>query len=120
MDVIESQIQTGSDLFRANATAMGSLLAELKIRTELVRQGGGAKYVERHRAQGKLPARERIDRLLDERSPFLELSPLAAWDLYDDDTPAAGIVTGIGRVSGREVVDRRERRDRQGWDLLSR
>ena len=68
------------------------------------RQGGGARYLERHRAQGKLPVRERIDRLLDPGSPFLELSPLAAWDLYDNEAPAAGIVTGIGRVSGREVM----------------
>jgi acetyl-CoA carboxylase carboxyltransferase component len=69
-----------------------------------VKQGGGPKYLERHRAQGKLPVRERIDRLLDEGSPFLELSPLAAWDLYDNEAPAAGIVTGVGRVSGREVL----------------
>ena len=67
-------------------------------------QGGGAKYLQRHREQGKLPVRERIDRLLDPGSPFLELSPLAAWDLYDDEAPGAGLVTGIGRVSGREVL----------------
>src|SRR5207249_1555208 len=68
------------------------------------RQGGGPRYVQRHREQGKLPVRERIDRLLDPGSPFLELSPLAAWDLYDNEEPATGIVTGIGRVSGREAV----------------
>ena len=68
------------------------------------REGGGAKYLERHRAQGKLPVRERIDRLLDPGSPFLELSPLAAFGMYDDEAPGAGIVTGIGRVSGREVM----------------
>jgi 3-methylcrotonyl-CoA carboxylase beta subunit/propionyl-CoA carboxylase len=83
---------------------MAALIAELRGRTESVRQGGGARYVERHRAQGKLPVRERIDRLLDPGSPFLELSPLASWDLYDNEAPAAGIVTGIGRVSGREVL----------------
>ena len=66
--------------------------------------GGGPKYVARHREQGKLPVRERIERLLDPGSPFLELSPLAAWDMYDDEAPGAGIVTGIGRVSGREVM----------------
>ena len=77
---------------------------ELRERSELVKQGGGARYLERHRAQGKLPARERIEKLLDEGSPFLELSALAAWDLYDDDAPSAGIVTGIGRVSGRDVM----------------
>ncbi len=83
---------------------MAALVAELRERTSRVKQGGGAKYVERHRAQGKLPVRERIDKLLDDGSSFLELSALAAWDLYDNDAPAAGVITGIGRVSGREVV----------------
>ena len=104
MDTIESHVETGSALFRANAERMASLVAELRARTDQVRQGGGARYLQRHREQGKLPVRERIDRLLDPGSPFLELSPLAAWDLYDNDAPAAGIVTGIGRVSGREVM----------------
>jgi acetyl-CoA carboxylase carboxyltransferase component len=104
MDVIESHVDTRSDTFRANHTRMAALVAELQERTALVRQGGGQKYLERHRQQGKLPVRERIARLLDEDSPLLELSPLAAWDLYDGGAPAAGIVTGIGRVSGREVL----------------
>jgi acetyl-CoA carboxylase carboxyltransferase component len=104
MDILESHIDTTSDLFRTNASRMTTLVAELRERTATARQGGGPKYVERHRAQGKLPVRERIDRLLDESSPFLELSPLAALDLYDNDAPAAGVITGIGRVSGREVL----------------
>ncbi len=104
MDVIESHIDTSSDLFRANTAAMQALVAELESRSDLVRQGGGEKSLERHRAQGKMPPRERVDRLLDEGSPFLELSALAAWDLYDNDAPSAGIITGIGRVSGREVI----------------
>jgi len=83
---------------------MTKLVSELRERISRVKQGGGAKYVERHRAQGKLPARERIDKLLDSGSSFLELSPLAAWDVYENEAPAAGIVTGIGRVSGREVL----------------
>jgi acetyl-CoA carboxylase carboxyltransferase component len=83
---------------------MRSLVAELRQRTSLVQQGGGPRSVQRHRDQGKLPVRERIDRLVDPGSPFLELSPLAAWDLYGNDAPAAGIVTGIGRVSGREAL----------------
>ena len=70
----------------------------------LVQAGGGSAAVERHRARGKLLARERIDRLCDPDTPFLELSALAAWDLYDGEAPAAGIVTGIGAVSGREVM----------------
>src|SRR4030095_15394880 len=68
------------------------------------REAGGPKYLERHRQQGKLPVRERISQVLDANTPFLELSPLAAWDQYDNDAPAAGLVTGIGRVSSREVM----------------
>jgi acetyl-CoA carboxylase carboxyltransferase component len=104
MDIIETHVDPASDLFRANHQRMSALVAELGERVALVKQGGGAKYVERHREQGKLPARDRIQKLLDEGSPFLELSPLAAWDLYDNGAPAAGIVTGVGRVSGREVL----------------
>jgi acetyl-CoA carboxylase carboxyltransferase component len=104
MDVIHSNIDISSDLFRENHSRMEALVAELRDRLALVRQGGGPRYLQRHREQGKLPVRERIDRLLDPGSPFLELSPLAAWDLYDNEAPAAGIVTGIGRVSGRELL----------------
>src|SRR5688500_2548741 len=83
---------------------MQALVPELRQRTAEVRQGGGQKYIERHRAQGKLPVRERIEKLLDDGSPFLELSPLAAGGWYDEEAPAAGVVTGIGRVAGREVL----------------
>jgi 3-methylcrotonyl-CoA carboxylase beta subunit/propionyl-CoA carboxylase len=83
---------------------MRQLVGELRERVERARQGGGPKYLQRHREQEKLPVRERIDRLIDPGSPFLELSPLAANAMYDDEAPAAGIVTGIGRVSGREVL----------------
>ena len=104
MDILESHVDPASELFKANTSRMEALVAELRDRTATVRQGGGPKYLQRHREQGKLPVRERIDRLLDPGTPFLELSPLSAWGLYDDDAPAAGIVTGIGRVSGREVL----------------
>jgi 3-methylcrotonyl-CoA carboxylase beta subunit len=104
MDILETHVDITSDLFRGNHDRMTALVAELRARIAEVRQGGGARYLQRHREQGKLPVRERIDRLLDPGSPFLELSPLAGWDLYDNDAPAAGIVTGIGRVSGREVL----------------
>ena len=104
VDVLESHLETGSELFRSNAERMHALVAELRERSAAARLGGGQKYIERHRAQGKLPVRERIEKLLDDGSPFLELSPLAAWDLYDNEAPAAGVVTGIGRVAGREVV----------------
>jgi 3-methylcrotonyl-CoA carboxylase beta subunit/propionyl-CoA carboxylase len=83
---------------------MQLLVEQLRDRLSVVRQGGGPKYMQRHRDQGKLPVRERIDLLLDPGSPLLELSPLAAFDMYDNDAPAAGIVTGIGRVAGREVI----------------
>jgi len=83
---------------------MESLVAELRERTAQVAAGGGAAAVERHRSRGKLPARERIDGLLDPGTAFLELNALAAWGLYDGEAPAAGIVTGIGVIEGRECV----------------
>ena len=101
---IESHIDPSDATFKTNRRRMEQLVAELRSRMEQARQGGGAKYLQRHRDQGKLPVRERIERLLDARSPFLELSPLAAGGMYDDEAPGAGIVTGIGRVSGREVL----------------
>jgi acetyl-CoA carboxylase carboxyltransferase component len=104
MDRLASHINPSSPEFRTNAERMEALVAELRERLAIARAGGGPKYLQRHRDQGKLPVRDRIDRLLDEGSPFLELSPLAAWDVYDNEAPAAGIVTGIGRVAGREVL----------------
>jgi acetyl-CoA carboxylase carboxyltransferase component len=104
MDVLDTHIQTDSPEFAANRDAMTRLVAQLRERLARVQEGGGPKYVERHRAQGKLPARERIDRLLDPGSSFLEIAPLAAFEMYDDDAPASGVVVGIGRVSGREVM----------------
>ena len=80
------------------------LLGELNSHLAHARQGGGEKSLARHREQGKLTVRERLDHLLDEGSPFLELSPLAGWNLYENEAPGAGLVTGIGRVSGREVL----------------
>ncbi|MCS6871449.1 MAG: methylcrotonoyl-CoA carboxylase [Anaerolineae bacterium] len=104
MDIIESTIETHSETFRANAAHNRDLAQELRARLAAVRQGGGERARKRHAEQGKLFVRERIDRLLDEGSPFLELSPLAAWDMYDNEAPCAGIVTGIGRVAGRECM----------------
>jgi acetyl-CoA carboxylase carboxyltransferase component len=104
MNVLESNVDPSTDTFRANHDRLQQLVADLRDNLARAREGGGAKYVERHRAQGKLPVRDRITRLLDPGSPFLELSPLAAHDMYDGDAPGAGIVTGIGRVSGREVM----------------
>src|SRR3712207_1435623 len=83
---------------------MQALVAELRTRTHDVARGGGDEAIARHRGRGKLLARERIDRLLDPGSAFLELNALAAWEHYGGDAPAAGIVTGIGVVAGRECV----------------
>src|SRR5688572_16351389 len=104
MDTFESHIQTSSDEFKANHARMTALVAEYRERVAQVRQGGGPKYLQRHREQGKLPVRERIEKLLDPGSPFLELSSLAAWEMYDNEAPAAGVLTGIGRVAGRDVL----------------
>src|SRR5258706_7262775 len=104
MQTIQSRIRTDIPEYAANHRKMTALVAELRDRLARAREGGGARYLERHREQGKLPVRERIDLLLDEGSPFLELSPLAAWAMYDNEAPGAGLVTRVGRVSGREVL----------------
>src|SRR5688572_15841540 len=104
MRKLETLINKNSPTYKANLERMTQLVAELRRRIAEAREGGGAKYVQRHREQGKLPVRERIARLIDPGSPFLELSPLAGYGVYDEDTPGAGIVTGVGRVSGRDVI----------------
>src|SRR5436189_3485455 len=104
MEKLTPRVRTDTAEFTANHQKMTALVAQLRERLAKAREGGGARYLQRHREQGKMPVRERIDRLLDEGSPFLELSPLAAWEMYDNEAPGAGIVTGIGRVSGREVL----------------
>src|SRR6059058_3230481 len=83
---------------------MAALVSELRERTDQVARGGGDAAVERHRSRGKLTARERIDRLVDPDTAFLELNALAAWDMYEGEAPSAGIVTGIGVVEGQECV----------------
>src|SRR4051794_14190769 len=103
MAVLESGVQR-DEIFERRRELMQGLVAELRERTALVARGGGEKATERHRSRGKLTARERIDRLVDPGSAFLELNALAAWDLYDGAAPAAGIVTGIGVVEGRECA----------------
>jgi acetyl-CoA carboxylase carboxyltransferase component len=104
MEVLESHVAPSDPEFQANQARMRQLVADLRERVDRARQGGGPKYLQRHQEQGKLPVRERIDRLIDPGTPFLELSPLAAHAMYQDEAPAAGIVTGIARVSGREVL----------------
>src|SRR5439155_21941895 len=90
--------------FRRRHDRRTGLVAELRERTAEVACGGGEQAVERHRSRGKLTARERVDRLLDPDTAFLELGALAAWELYDGQAPSAGIVTGVGVVEGRECV----------------
>jgi acetyl-CoA carboxylase carboxyltransferase component len=102
--VLPSSLDHSSPEFDANRRQMEAAVAELRRREALVCEGGGPESTERHRARGKLTARERIERLVDPATAFLELSPLAAWDMYDGDAPSAGIVTGVGRVCGRETV----------------
>ena len=104
MDMIQSKIRSDDATFRDNAEHMASLVHELRERLTVVKAGGGPAAVEKHTSRGKLVVRERIDRLVDADSPFLEFSPLAAYDLYGNDAPGAGMVTGIGRVAGRECL----------------
>jgi len=104
MAIIHSHIDTDSDEFKQNAAAYERLIEELRAALDDVKEGGKAEARAKHAARGKLFVRERIERLLDPGTAFLEFSPLAAYEVYDDDVPAAGIVTGIGRVEGHEVL----------------
>src|SRR6185437_13236673 len=104
MPRIASRLDTRSQEFRDNEAAMRELAAELKAQAARAAEGGSAAAVSRHRAAGKLTARERIQVLLDTGSPFLELSQLAAHGMYGGGIACGGIVTGVGRVSGRECV----------------
>jgi 3-methylcrotonyl-CoA carboxylase beta subunit len=104
MTTLRSTANPGSNEFRVNFEANAALVDDLRAQLERVASGGGERARERHVARGKLLPRERVDRLLDPGAPFLELSALAAHDLYDGEAPGAGIITGIGRISGRECV----------------
>ncbi|MDP7031425.1 MAG: carboxyl transferase domain-containing protein [Gemmatimonadota bacterium] len=104
MEVLESHVDPSSPAFAENEEHHRGVSAELADRMDAVREGGGAELRARHEKRGKLFVRERVRLLLDDGSPFLELSPLAADGLYGGAAPAAGIVTGIGRVAGREVM----------------
>jgi len=101
---IESKVQTSSPSFKENDAFQRDASARLRERLDAVKKGGSAAAVEKHRARGKLTARERIARLLDPNTPFLEFSALAANGMYEDQAPSAGVITGAGVVHGREVV----------------
>ena len=104
MSKLRTQVDPKSDGFGQNSEAYEELLAGLRESSSAVRRGGSEKARKRHEERGKLFVRDRIERLLDPDTAFLELSPLAAYGMYDGNVSSAGIVTGIGRVSGREVV----------------
>ncbi|MGZ5086415.1 MAG: carboxyl transferase domain-containing protein [Usitatibacter sp.] len=104
MPAIKSKVDTGSPAFKASDAHHRALAADLRSRVAAVSEGGGVAAQQKHAARGKLLPRERVRALLDPGSPFLEFSQLAAFGMYGDDAPSAGIITGIGRVEGREVV----------------
>jgi 3-methylcrotonyl-CoA carboxylase beta subunit len=104
MPVIKSKLDPDSDDFKANAHAMRELVGDLQAKIAQAALGGGEAARARHTERGKLLPRERVRLLLDPDTPFLEFSPLAAWAMYDGDAPGAGLITGIGRISGRDCV----------------
>jgi 3-methylcrotonyl-CoA carboxylase beta subunit len=104
MSVLKSSVDPRSESFRANAAAMRELVADLRNKADTIRQGGSASARQKHLARGKLLPRDRVRTLLDAGTPFLEFSQLAAYGMYGEHIPAAGIITGIGRVSGHECV----------------
>ncbi|MEJ0025375.1 MAG: carboxyl transferase domain-containing protein [Rhizomicrobium sp.] len=104
MTALKSALHVGDAAFKSNAAAMAALVGELRDRQAAAALGGDERARKRHTERGKLLPRERVERLIDPGSPFLELSPLAAYGMYEGDIHGAGIITGIGRVSGRECV----------------
>jgi 3-methylcrotonyl-CoA carboxylase beta subunit len=102
--VLSTKVRPTGKTFAANEAAHRALLEDLAAQLQRARAGGGPVAAERHRARGKLLARERVQRLLDPGEPFLELSPMAAHGMYDDAAPGAGMVASVGRIHGREVV----------------
>ena len=104
MEPIQTQAKLSDKEHKANRAAMDAVMAEYRSSLKTVLAGGGEKYVAKHRSRGKMLVRERIDALLDPGSPFLEFSTFAAFGMYDGAAPCAGVVTGIGRVHGRECV----------------
>ncbi|MCX7974592.1 MAG: methylcrotonoyl-CoA carboxylase, partial [Candidatus Aminicenantes bacterium] len=101
---LESKVDPKSLEYKENYDHMKNLVAEYKAILKEVRQGGPPQYKELHKKRGKLLVRERLERLFDKNTPFLELSPLAAYNMYDNEAPGAGIITGIGVIHGREVM----------------
>ena len=101
---IESKVDKNSEQFNENRRLNLEAHAIFKERLEIVKQGGPERSRKRHTDRGKLLPRDRVERVLDKNTPFLELSPLAAYDMYDNDAPSAGMIAGVGVVHGREVM----------------
>lgn len=104
MPILETKVNIRDASFQSNADAMKNLVVDLKNKLALIEQGGGKAACDKHTARGKLLPRERIAQLLDPGSPWLEFSSLAAYDMYENAAPSAGIITGIGRVAGQECI----------------
>ncbi|MGA7127176.1 MAG: carboxyl transferase domain-containing protein [Chthoniobacterales bacterium] len=104
MATLKSKLNPTSDEFKANAAAMQSAVDDLRVIAKKLAEGGGEEARRKHLGRGKLLPRERVQRLLDPGTPFLELSQLAAYGIYHDAAPGAGVITGIGRISGKECV----------------
>ena len=104
MPVLPSTVDTKAPAFSRNTEAMKRLLTDLRSRLEIARRGGSEEARNRHTGRGKLLARERVQRLIDPDTRLLELSPLAGNDMYEGEVPSGGIVTGIGRICGRDCV----------------
>ena len=104
MPVIRSQVDVKSEAFRQNTEVLRKQVDDLRELVARLQKGGGEAACARHVARGKLLPRDRIRELLDPGSPFLELSQLAAYGLYNDEVPCAGLITGIGRISGQECM----------------
>ncbi|CDS13573.1 Putative Methylcrotonoyl-CoA carboxylase betachain, mitochondrial [Lichtheimia ramosa] len=102
--ILPNKVETASASFKENAEKMQKAVEDLELTIEKIKLGGGERARQRHLSRNKMLPRDRINRLLDPNSPFLELSPLAGYELYDDEVPAGGIITGIGRVNGTECM----------------
>lgn len=104
MPVIKTKINKQAPLYNDNFAAMSSLVKQLNLDIGVIKRGGGEKALEHQRRKGKLPVRERINLLLDDQSPFLEIGQFAAWQVYEENVPCAGVVAGIGKVNGQHCM----------------
>ncbi len=104
MTLLKTAVAPQSQNFALNTAAMQSLVEDLRGKIALITQGGGAKARERHIARGKLLPRDRVAVLIDPGTPFLEFSQLAAYEVYADSVPAAGLISGIGRICGQDCI----------------